>query len=243
MKITVLGPWGAYPKAGEATAGYLVEHENEKILIDCGSGVLAQLQKYIKLSELTAVFISHTHFDHIADLGCLQYACLIDTDLGLRSSLLSIFIPNESNEGKFKSMKGTELRSISVKESVQIGELEFSFIQTVHEAYCLAMKIQFDNKTVVYTADTSFDESLIHFCAGVDVVIAETSFYKSFTDAKKYGHMNSIEVGTLALKASIKKVILTHLPHFGEVDRLVLEVGEIYKGPTELAYCGMEIIL
>jgi ribonuclease BN (tRNA processing enzyme) len=243
MKVTILGQWGAYPKAGEATAGYLLEHENEKILIDCGSGVLAQLQKYIKLSELSAVIVSHTHFDHIADLGCLQYACLIDTDLGLRTSALPIYIADESNNNKFITMIGTDLRSISVQETLYISGLHFSFVKTFHEAYCLAVKVQFHNKVFVYTADTFYDESLIDFCASANLLIAETSFYKQFPDAKKYGHMNSSEVGSLALKANVGKLILTHLPHFGELDRLALEAGEIYKGPIELALNGMEIVI
>jgi ribonuclease BN (tRNA processing enzyme) len=243
MKITVLGPWGAYPKAGEATAGYLLEFENEKILIDCGSGVLAQLQKYTKLSELTAVIISHTHFDHVADLGCLQYACLIDTDLGLRTSTLSIFAADESNNKQYQAMMGTEIRTISVEEALIIQGHQFTFFKTFHGAYCLAVKVQSPYKTIVYTADTFYDEALVPFCANADLVIAETSFNKSITDAKKYGHMNSIDVGTLAQKANIGSVILTHLPHFGELDRLAQEVGEIYKGEIELGYCGMEIQL
>lgn len=243
MKITVLGPWGAYPKAGEATAGYLLEYENEKILIDCGSGVLAQLQKKLKLSELTAVIISHTHFDHIADLGCLQYACLIDMDLGLRLSVLPIYIANESNDGKYKALKGTELKSISVEAALIINGLHFSFFKTFHGAYCLAVKIQCKEQTLVYTADTFYDESLVEFFAAADVILAETSFYKEIVDAKKYGHMNSAEVGRLALQANAGKVILTHLPHFGELEKLALEVGETYKGQIELAFIGMEIIL
>jgi ribonuclease BN (tRNA processing enzyme) len=242
MKITVLGPWGAYPKAGEATAGYLLEYGDEKILIDCGSGVLAQLQKQLKLSELTAVIISHTHFDHIADLGCLQYACLIEMDLGLRTSVLPIYIAKESNEDEYKAMNGTEFKSISVKEALVINGLRFSFFKTFHGAYCLAVKIQFNEQTIVYTADTYYDDSLVDFCDGAAVIIAETSFYKEF-DAKKYGHMNSAEVGSLALKAKAGKVILTHLPHFGELEKLALEVGETFNGQIELASCGMEIIL
>ncbi|QGQ98327.1 MBL fold metallo-hydrolase [Paenibacillus psychroresistens] len=242
MKITVLGPWGAYPKAGEATAGYLLEHEDEKILIDCGSGVLAQLQKHIQLSEVTAVIISHTHFDHIADLGCLQYACLIDTDLGNRTSILPIYMADESNNNQYKAMSGTEIRRIAVGEALSINELQFSFFQTFHGVYCLAVKLEFANRTFVYTADTFYDDSLVQFCANADVVIAETSFYKSF-EAKKYGHMNTTDVGTLALKANIGKVYLTHLPHFGEQASLADEVGEIYPGPIALAYCGMEIVM
>jgi ribonuclease BN (tRNA processing enzyme) len=242
MKITVLGQWGAYPEAGEATAGYLIEHKDEKILIDCGSGVLAQLQRYIKLTDLTSVVISHTHHDHVADLGCLQYACLIDMDLGMRSEVLPIYIANESNENKYKAMMGTDIRNISTEASLNIDDLSFTFFKTFHEAYCLAMKIQFQDKTMIYTADTFFDESLIHFCLNADVLIAETSFYKD-SDAKKYGHMNSTDVGTLADKANAGKVILTHLPHFGEAGRLVSEVREIYPGLVELAYCGMKFKL
>jgi ribonuclease BN (tRNA processing enzyme) len=243
MEITVLGQWGAYPKAGEATAGYLIEHKNEKILIDCGSGVLAQLQRYIKLSDLTSVIISHTHYDHVADLGCLQYACLIDMDLGKRSKVLPIYISNESNKDQYKPMLGSELLHISTEASIIIDDLSISFFKTFHGAYCLAMKIQTQDKTLIYTADTYFDDSLIPFCQNADIALVETSFFKEVSDAKKYGHMNSIEVGTLADKANIGKVILTHLPHFGDREILIAEVAEIYQGSIELASCGMKIKL
>ncbi len=35
MKITTIGWWGAYPNAGEATSGYLLESEGFSVLIDC----------------------------------------------------------------------------------------------------------------------------------------------------------------------------------------------------------------
>jgi ribonuclease BN (tRNA processing enzyme) len=243
MEITILGQWGAYPKAGEATAGYLIEHNKEKILIDCGSGVLAQLQRYINLKELTAVIISHTHHDHVADLGCLQYACLIDTDLGMRTKVLPIYISDESNGNKYKAMMGTEIHSISTGELLNIDELSFTFFKTFHEAFCLAMKIQIHDKSMIYTADTYYHESLIPFCWDADLLIAETSFYKEIRDAKKYGHMNSSEVGTLANEANVGKVILTHLPHFGDVDKLAAEVSEFYQESVVLAHCGMKIKL
>ncbi|CAH1210697.1 hypothetical protein PAECIP111893_03249 [Paenibacillus plantiphilus] len=242
--MTVLGPWGAYPKAGEATAGYLIEHEGHNILIDCGSGVLAKLQQYKTLDELDYVFISHSHYDHIADLGCLQYACLIDMDLGRRSELLPIFMAGEKAEQiSFKSMSGSEIRRIEAGQRVDCAGLQMTFFKTFHGAYCLGMDIRVNGLKIVYTADTYYDDSLIQYCADADVLIAETSFYSDIRDARKYGHMNAEEVGLLAREAGVRKVVLTHLPHFGKVEQLAEEVAAIYQGEIEVAYCGMVIEL
>jgi ribonuclease BN (tRNA processing enzyme) len=242
MNITVLGPWGAYPKAGEATAGYLLEHEGRCLLIDCGSGVLAQVQRYKRLDELDGVYVSHKHHDHTADLGCLQYASLIDMDLGNRSQPLPIYFAAEiDGDLTYKSMPGSEIRRIEADQTMRDAGLEFTFFKTFHEAYCLGMIIRSGDRKIVYTADTYFHESLIPHCADADVLIVETSFYKSIKDARKYGHMNSAEAGRLAKEAGVKKAVLTHLPHFGIVDRLASEFGEVYNGEIETAFCGMKI--
>jgi ribonuclease BN (tRNA processing enzyme) len=88
MKITTIGWWGAYPNAGQATSGYLLESEDFSVLIDCGSGVLTQLQHYTTLQAIDAVVLSHYHADHVADIGCLQYAARILMDLGQRKQPL-----------------------------------------------------------------------------------------------------------------------------------------------------------
>jgi ribonuclease BN (tRNA processing enzyme) len=90
-KITTIGWWGAYPSAGEATSGYLLQSDGLNILVDCGSGVLSLLQNYIKLQNLDAVVLSHYHWDHVADIGCLQYAARILMDLGDREKPLEIY--------------------------------------------------------------------------------------------------------------------------------------------------------
>ncbi|WP_028551722.1 MBL fold metallo-hydrolase [Paenibacillus sp. UNC451MF] len=241
MRLTVLGPWGAYPTAGEATAGYLLEHNGQKILLDCGSGVLSVVQKYVKLEELSTAFISHRHHDHIADLGCLQYACLIDSDLDKRRDPLQIYIGGEavSESDPYRTMKGSVVHSVLENDIWNLHGMEWSFFKTFHEVYCLGVKIIVDNKTLVYTADTYFDESLIRFCKDADVLIVETSFYADIQNARQYGHMNSMEVGQLAKMANPGKVVLTHLPHFGNTASLVEEVKQNYSGEVVLAKSGL----
>ncbi|PRS39145.1 hypothetical protein C6W19_10090, partial [Bacillus sp. RJGP41] len=43
-------------------------------VLDCGSGVLSQLQNHMKPEDLGAVVLSHYHPDHVADIGVLQHA-------------------------------------------------------------------------------------------------------------------------------------------------------------------------
>ncbi|UVI31675.1 MBL fold metallo-hydrolase [Paenibacillus spongiae] len=242
MRITVLGPWGAYPKAGDATAGYLIEYDNRSMLVDCGSGVLAQLQKYKPVYALNSVLISHRHYDHVADLGCLQYACLIDADLDHRREALPIYIAEEpERELQFKPMKGSGIERIYAGGRLTEGELEVSFFKTFHEAYCVGMSFSYKGKKAVYTADTYYDDSLIMHCADADVLIAETSFYADMKDARNYGHMNAAEVGRLAKEAGVRKVVLTHLPHFGSVPQLASEVADVYDGEIVTAYSGLNL--
>ena len=74
MKLTVLGCWAPYPKAGGACPGYLVQVGETNILLDCGNGVLSNLQRHLDFRSLNAVIISHLHPDHFADLFCLRHA-------------------------------------------------------------------------------------------------------------------------------------------------------------------------
>jgi ribonuclease BN (tRNA processing enzyme) len=118
MKLTILGIWGDYPEVGEATSGYLLEHEGFKYLIDCGSGVLSLLQKTTHLHELDAVLISHDHYDNIADLGCLQYASLTDTNSGKRNRDLQIYLAGGRSRHKFNTMPGSLIHPIWIVVSV-----------------------------------------------------------------------------------------------------------------------------
>lgn len=73
MEITVLGNQGPCMGPGGACSGYLVETKNIRILIDCGSGVLSNLQKVCDVGTLDAIILSHLHYDHMGDILVLKY--------------------------------------------------------------------------------------------------------------------------------------------------------------------------
>lgn len=240
MKLTIIGHWGAYPEAGEATSGYLLEAEGFKILIDCGSGVLSQLQNFCRLEELDAVIISHYHHDHIADIGPLQYSRLVAQQLKKTNSPLKIY-GHPYDQAEFgKLAKPPYVQSFILNENAQlkIGPFQISFLKTNHKAICFAMRFEVDGKTIVYSADSSYKEEFKDFAKDANLFICETSFY-GHENGKPYGHMNSIDAATIARDANVKKLVMTHLPHFGVHDQLVAEAKTVFKGEILLAKKGL----
>lgn len=75
MKITLLGTGCPEPNANRASSGYLVEIGNDCILLDCGGGVFDRLlQAGKKPSDITHLFFSHLHTDHMMDYARLVHA-------------------------------------------------------------------------------------------------------------------------------------------------------------------------
>ena len=71
MRVTVLGSSASYAGPGQACSGYLVEHADVRVLMDCGNGVVANLAAVADPTTLDAVFITHEHPDHFLDIYAL----------------------------------------------------------------------------------------------------------------------------------------------------------------------------
>ena len=75
MRITVLGKSPSWQDAGGACSGYLVEEGAVRVLVDCGSGVFAQLRRVSDYVDVDAILVSHMHGDHFLDL--VPFACAL----------------------------------------------------------------------------------------------------------------------------------------------------------------------
>ena len=74
MKITCLGTGSPEPYIQRASSGYLVEIGNDKILLDCGGGVVSRLIEAGHLpSHITHLFFTHLHSDHMMDYARLVH--------------------------------------------------------------------------------------------------------------------------------------------------------------------------
>ncbi len=72
MKITLLGTGSPEAYARRASSGYLVEIGDDKILLDCGGGVFDRLLQSGRMpSDITHLFFTHLHTDHMMDYARL----------------------------------------------------------------------------------------------------------------------------------------------------------------------------
>ena len=80
MRLTVLGGCGAWPEAGQACSGFLLEHDGFRLLADLGYATVPRLLERVTADQVDAVFISHGHPDHCADLNPLLRARALRED-------------------------------------------------------------------------------------------------------------------------------------------------------------------
>lgn len=239
MKLTIIGCWGGYPAVNSASASYLLEKDNFQIMLDFGSGALAKVQQYINITALDAVLVSHYHSDHIADIGVLQHAILVENYLSQTDKVVPIYghTENEYEFAKFDHdfTKGVQYRP---DEVLKLGPFFIRFLKTRHSVPCYGMRITDGTSTLVYTADSAYQDEWIKFSRDADLLLADTNFYAE-QDGAEAGHMTSEEVGTIAASANVKELLLTHLPHYGNHEQLVTEAAKMYSGKITLAKEGL----
>lgn len=239
MKMTIIGYWGGYPAANGATSAYLFEKDGFTMLVDVGSGSLSKVQNYTAVTDLDAVVLSHYHNDHIADIGVLQYAWLVQSYIQGRKDVLPIYGHTEDQAG-FGSLSHQFTKGVAYdpEKSLEVGPFSITFQKTDHPVPCYGMRITDGEDVIVYTADTSFKKEWYSFAENADLLITDCNFYAG-QDGKKAGHMTSEDCARIASEASVGELILSHLPHFGNHADLVKEARQQFPGKVQLAEEGL----
>ncbi|MCZ9340227.1 MBL fold metallo-hydrolase, partial [Streptomyces sp. TRM76130] len=72
--LTVLGTASPHPAPGRPCSGHLVRGGGAEVWVDAGPGTFAELQRHTDPARLSAIWVSHLHADHSADLLAAVYA-------------------------------------------------------------------------------------------------------------------------------------------------------------------------
>ena len=215
MQLTVLGASAAYPGPGGACSGYLVQEGKTNLLVDCGTGVLSNLQKAIALQQVNNIVISHFHADHFFDLIPYRYALTRSLFRDVRPAL---YLPPGGKKALLKTVSTFDksaaffsdyfqIEEYNPKEDIKIGNLDVEFASVKHYIPAYAMSIS-GRKKLVYSADSGLCEELADIAQGADLFLCEAT--RCAEDDGEWGHLLASDAVKLAKNAKVKKLILTH---------------------------------
>jgi len=212
MKLTVLGASGGFPAAGGATSGYLLELNSRHILIDCGSGVLANLFRQIRLEQLDAIILTHLHHDHISDMQVLKYAISLSRLHGIDIPAIPVLAPGtpENIAASLQSDGSLIIGQISAQSEQQMFGAQLRFFAMDHPVEAYGLSIEFEGRKFAYTADSIPCTSMQPLLQDADLALMDAGTLERLRRPKMM-HMTAAECATLANACLVRRLLLTHL--------------------------------
>ncbi|HWI63652.1 MAG TPA: MBL fold metallo-hydrolase [Symbiobacteriaceae bacterium] len=244
MHITILGNGSACNGPNQASSGYLVRENATTLLMDCGTGIMGRLQTQCRPDQLSAIVLSHVHWDHWCDLMPLRYwflyaqrsnpACRIPLILppGGRAVIDQVSMITQAFDGPISSYFDT--CEYTPGETLQIGDIELSFRLMHHYSDSHAIRLQSKTGTLVYSGDTGPEGALAEFAAGADTLLSEAST-QGVKPEQAWGHLSAAEAGMAAAGAGVKRLLLTHIAAALDPARSVEEARSVFSGDVRWA--------
>lgn len=209
MKLICLGVNGPYPAPGGATSGYLVVQGETRLQMDMGSGVLSALTGFTAPEELTAVLLSHWHYDHCSDLLPLIFRMEALAD----KRPLHVYGPvDEASLVRQALLKSSAfcVHDLHPGDSLTLGEVQVQAGAARHPVPGLMFRLTAQGRSLCYTGDTNLVEGMTDFARGCHLLLADGLFPAHAWNENK-PHLSAALAAQLARDAGAERLIVTHL--------------------------------
>jgi ribonuclease BN (tRNA processing enzyme) len=240
VRLTVIGCSPAWPNAGGAQSGYLVEGPDGRLLLDCGPGVLARLRANDGgWPRIDALAITHFHLDHWGDLVPWIFGAAFGP--GRDAPKPALWLPPDGTKrlrdhGARMSFGGQIDDAFDVREYEDDVSFEAAgFTVTPHRLdhyseLTFGLRVQNHTGTLAYSGDTGPSNRLVELAKDADLFLCEATLRES--EPAERGHLSEDEAVDAFKASGAKRLVVIHRP-----DELPLDEG------LERAYDGLELSL
>ncbi|GAA0955466.1 MBL fold metallo-hydrolase [Actinocorallia libanotica] len=245
LRLTVLGSATPYASADNPCSGYLVSGGGVRVWVDAGSGTLAQLRRYVELDGLDAIWISHLHADHSADLLTAYYGALY-ADISLAAPIplygppgiadrLAHFLTNTAARSPVESAFAVE--ELHDGHEAQVGALTLTSRSVRHGMPAFALRVESAGRSLVYSGDTAPCPALTSLAEDCDALLCEAESDRPPTTEEQVHHTPE-DAGDTARAARARHLIVTHVGPFLTPRQALSRAATRFDGPLGYAAPG-----
>ncbi|GAA1162466.1 MBL fold metallo-hydrolase [Kribbella jejuensis] len=237
--LTVLGSCGAWPEPGRACAGFLLEYDGFRVVLDLGYAALPRLLEHSPHGEVDAVVVTHQHPDHCVDVSALarvRHYEAPDADpvaLHCAPGVLDVLRALEPNPDPAEVFDVHDLAS-----TTRIGPFDVLTVELPHYKTNLGVRLSAPGISIAYTGDSGPSPELRKLAADTDLFISDATLQG---DASDRYLMTAAEAAHGARGA--RRLLLTHFWPGSDRAVSVREAEAVFEGEVIAADEGLELLL
>ena len=214
MRVTVVGCSPTWPNPGGAQSGYLVEADGNRLLVDCGPGVLSRLRAAEPWPLIDGIVLSHLHLDHSGDLWPWLWGLLVGPAKGLpgpelwlphgASPELDRFAPSHLFARAFS------LHEYEEDEPFAVAGFSVLARRVPHyDCNAFALRVERGGAVFAYSGDSAPSDALVEIARDADLFLCEATLAEPESSAV-VGHLTAADAQAAARLANARRLVLTH---------------------------------
>ncbi|MFD7155078.1 MBL fold metallo-hydrolase [Kribbella sp. NPDC059898] len=237
--LTVLGSCGAWPEAGRACAGFLLEYDGFRVVLDLGYAALPRLLEHCPHGAVDAVVVTHQHPDHCVDVSALARVRHYEAPgadpvaLHCAPGVLDLLRALEPNLDPADVFDVHDLAS-----TTRIGPFDALTVELPHYTTNLGVRLSAPGVSVAYTGDSGPSPELRKLAEGTDLFISDATLQGEASDEYL---MTAAEAAYGARGA--RRLLLTHFWPGSDRAVSVREAAAVFVGEVIAADEGLKLVL
>ncbi|MHC3468507.1 MBL fold metallo-hydrolase [Streptomyces sp. 7R007] len=242
LSLTVLGTASPHPGPDRPCSGHLLRGGGAEVWIDAGPGTFAELQRHTDPSRLTAIWISHLHADHTADLLAAVYAFAHG---GLTPPApIPVYAPAGCAHRLAGFLGRPDVRFLDGVlafhplydgHTVRHWNLRLTARAVVHDVEAYGLRAECQGSVLAYSGDSGPCDALAELATGADLFLCEADADRH-REGEQRVHLTPEDAGACASGA--RELLLTHVGPALTRDAAVKRAAAVFRGRTSAAREG-----